>query len=266
MKDVIRKILKPILGKLRFQAMFELLHKFSLVGMNMASDGSIENSGEKNVLKYIDKKFKSNNDLVLFDVGANIGSYSGLLKDFFSDQAVIYAFEPSKKTFDKLESNVINLKNIKIFNYGFGDQDYNSILYSDGNESGFASLYNRRLNHFNIELKQKEEVTIKTVDNFCANNGVSHINFLKIDVEGNELKVLQGAKKMIDSGNIDFIQFEFGGCNIDSRTYFQDFYYLLKDNYKIYRIVKDGLRPIYRYSETCEIFLNSNYLAERILN
>lgn len=69
---------------------------------------------------------------------------------------------------------------------------------------------------------------------------------------------------MIDSGNIDFIQFEFGGCNIDSRTYFQDFYYFLKDNYDIYRIVKNGLRKIDRYSETCEVFLNSNYIAEKI--
>lgn len=258
-------MLNPILGKKFFQAMFELLHKFSLIGMNFGNDGSIQNSGEINVLNYINKKFGTINSLVLFDVGSNVGNYSKLLKNSFIDKAVIYAFEPSKKTFEKLKLNLSELQNIKLFNFALGDHDYNSVLYSDDNESGFASLYKRRLDHFNIEIRQSEEVLIKTLDGFCLDEDVKHINFLKLDVEGNELKVLQGAKKMISSGNIDFIQFEFGGCNIDSKTYFQDFYYFLKNNYRIYRVIKDGLRPIYKYSETCEVFLNSNYLAERIL-
>jgi Methyltransferase FkbM domain len=78
-----------------------------------------------------------------------------------------------------------------------------------------------------------------------------------VDVEGNELNVLKGASEMIRKGNIDFIQFEFGGTDIDSRTFFQDFYYLLKDNYKIYRIYRNGLDPIRQYNQTQEIFLAS---------
>ncbi len=68
---------------------------------------------------------------------------------------------------------------------------------------------------------------------------------------------------MLGSGAVDFIQFEFGGCNIDSRTYFQDFYYLLNDRYKISRILKDGLYPISRYKEMYEAFTTTNYLAEK---
>ncbi|GHV56141.1 hypothetical protein AGMMS49579_20380 [Spirochaetia bacterium] len=78
------------------------------------------------------------------------------------------------------------------------------------------------------------------------------------------MKVLEGAKHMIQSGNIDFIQFEFGGCNIDSRTYFQDFFYALKDRYRIYRIIRDGLFEIKAYREMYECFMNSNFFAERI--
>lgn len=66
---------------------------------------------------------------------------------------------------------------------------------------------------------------------------------------------------MICNNKIEVIQFEFGGCNIDSRTYFQDFYYLLKDNYKIYRILKNGLIEIKSYKEIYEIFITINYLA-----
>ena len=52
------------------------------------------------------------------------------------------------------------------------------------------------------------------------------IDIMKLDVEGHELDVLEGSRKTINS--IKLIQFEFGGCNIDSKTFFQDFYYFLK--------------------------------------
>jgi hypothetical protein len=84
---------------------------------------------------------------------------------------------------------------------------------------------------------------------------------LKLDIEGHELKALNGATQMINSKKIDVIQFEFGGCNIDSRTYFQYFFYLLKDNYYIYRILKDGLFEMPTYKKTYEIFITINYLA-----
>jgi hypothetical protein len=87
---------------------------------------------------------------------------------------------------------------------------------------------------------------------------------LKLDIEGHELNAIKGAKQMIADKKVDFIQFEFGGCNIDSRTYFQDFYYLLKDKYRIYRILRDGIFEIEQYKETSEIFITVNYLAERL--
>ena len=108
----------------------------------------------------------------------------------------------------------------------------------------------------------QESISITTVDEFCRKNDIAHINFLKLDIEGHELYCLEGAVEMMKNRNIDFIQFEFGGCNIDSRTYFQDFWYLLKDQYNIYRIVRDGLVQIHQYNERLEIFKNINFLAE----
>ena len=68
---------------------------------------------------------------------------------------------------------------------------------------------------------------------------------------------------MIANDAIDFVQFEFGGCNIDSRTYFQDFFRLLNRQYQIFRILKDGIWPINRYRGELECFVCSNYLAQR---
>jgi len=180
-----------------------------------------------------------------------------------SEKATIYAFEPSNKTFNKLKTNLADLTKLKLHNFGLGNENTKITLYTNSDESGLASVYKRRLDHFNIDMNKSEDIVIKTLDAFCDENRIQHVHFLKLDVEGHELKVLEGAKKMLHSGSIDFIQFEFGGCNIDSRTYFQDFYYLLKDNYKIYRIVKDGLYHINQYREMYEAFITTNYLAER---
>lgn len=262
-QKLIISIISPRMGEIMLQDFYEYLNRYSLLGMNIGRGGNPENSGEKNVLDYLTQHFALSNDLTIFDVGANIGEYSTLLKQVFSKKAVIHAFEPSPKTFGKLKLNIGDDAKIRVYNFGFGDSNAKTVLYSNADESGLASVYKRRLDHFNINMDRREEIEIKTLDTFCDDQKIDHIHFLKLDVEGNELRVLEGASKMLSSGGIDFIQFEFGGCNIDSRTYFQDFYYLLSDRYQIYRIVMDGLYPISQYKEMYEAFITTNYLAEK---
>jgi hypothetical protein len=73
--------------------------------------------------------------------------------------------------------------------------------------------------------------------------------------------VLRGAKRLIEDKAIDFIQFEFGGIDVDSRTFLHDFFALLQPNFDIYRIVVDGIVRVEHYHEKYEIFLYANYLA-----
>lgn len=257
-----RRLINKQSGKLSYQELFEELHAISLKGMNIGEGSGTSSSGEIEALNYIKTKCPENN-LILFDVGANIGLYTKLLKEQFNENAKIYSFEPSNQTFKTLQSNV-SATNVSLSNFGFGEIETNLTLYSNQEGSGLASVYNRRLDHFGIDLNLKEEIKLRTIDAFCEENEISTIDFLKIDVEGHEINVLKGAKKLIDQRKIRFIQFEFGGCNIDARTYFQDFYYLLKDNYRIFRIVKDGVFPIKNYKEMYEAFITTNYLAELI--
>lgn len=264
-KNTFKQFIKylPFLGNKNYQKIFEVIYGFSLVGMNIGMGGDVRVSGELFVLKYIKKKEEKNKSkLIIFDVGANVGEYTKLLIDCFGNTAMIYSFEPSKKTFAKLENNIKIRENIKLFNMGFGDKKEQAELFMDGDESGLASIYQRRLDHFNIKMNKKETVLIETLDNFCQDNNIDHIDFLKLDVEGHEVKVLEGAKKMLDN-SIKYIQFEFGGCNIDSRTFVQDFYYLLKDKFNLFRIVRNGIYPIKKYKEIYECFKCTNYFAER---
>ena len=80
-------------------------------------------------------------------------------------------------------------------------------------------------------------------------------------MEGHELDVLNGFGDLIYKTKL--IQFEFGGCNIDTRTYFQDFWYFFNEKaFMIYRISPRGLIPIKDYNESDEYFFGStNFIA-----
>jgi hypothetical protein len=81
-------------------------------------------------------------------------------------------------------------------------------------------------------------------------------------VEGHELSVLAGAKEVLN--RIELVQFEFGGGNIDSKTYFQDFWYFFKNlNFDIYRLTPRGPIKVSEYSEFLEVFRPTNYFAVR---
>jgi hypothetical protein len=61
---------------------------------------------------------------------------------------------------------------------------------------------------------------------------------------------------------LKIVQFEFGGSNIDTRTFFQDYWYLFTDlNFAIFRISPKGLIRINAYAETDETFSTTNYIA-----
>ncbi|MBD2700678.1 FkbM family methyltransferase [Spirosoma sp. BT702] len=268
-KKLINSLLKSdtinqsMVGKVSYQELFERLHRLSIMGMNIGNGASPENSGEVLAIAYIFNKLHKLEHITIFDVGANVGEYVVLLERYFKN-ASIYCFEPSINNYSRLLSNTKDFNNLNYYNFGFGSHSEKVTLFSEKSESALASLYNRKLDHFNIEMSHCEEVDLRTVDEFCEENFVDYIHFMKIDVEGHEMQVLNGAKKLLDSGKVDFIQFEFGGCNIDSKTYFQDFFYQLKDRYTIYRIVQDGLYKIDFYKEDYELFLTTNFLAERI--
>ena len=77
--------------------------------------------------------------------------------------------------------------------------------------------------------------------------------------------IKQSPDRHIDVGSrVDAIMFEFGGCNIDSRTFFKDFWSLLVYQYQfsLYRLLpKQRLQYLSKYSETLEQFNYQNILA-----
>ena len=195
---------------------------------------------------------------VILDVGANLGDWSKAIQAYFPI-AEIHAFEPSGVTYIELTEALQDFENISTYNFGFGEIEQSQPLFYDNEKSGMASLYRRDLSHISIEFDKFEKVEIKRLDNWLVESKIK-ANVIKIDVEGHELSVLRGLGEKIHEFKL--IQFEFGGTDIDSRTFFQDFWNLFRNtNFTIYRLTPRGKIPIRSYSERHEVFSFTTYLA-----
>lgn len=248
-------------GKFFYYKFFLILKNIGLEGLNYRNT-DINLNGELYLIKKLAIYFKAKNEnTILFDVGANIGNYSKELNRYFTDYKTIYAFEPFSVPFNELTNLAKLYPMIKPYNIGFSDTCENKIFYSNENYSEIGGVYDRSIVLENIPQTIKETKQFSTLDFFCNENSIPHIHFLKIDVEGHEYMILKGANLLIQDNKIDFIQFEFGAGNHFSRTFFLDFFQLLSTNYKLFRILSDGIIEVVKYNSDLEIQVLSNYFA-----
>jgi FkbM family methyltransferase len=201
---------------------------------------------------------------IVFDVGANMGEYSKLLlkksKDLNKD-IELHIFEPLSTCFNKIQNEFSHGENIFLNNFGISDEEKETEIYFDAAGSSFASLYQRDLSKINKQLNQKEKIKLRRVDNYITEVKIPKIDLLKIDVEGHELNVLKGVGKFLDSDFIKAIQFEYGGANLDSRTYLKDLYNILEPKgYIMCKIMRNSIQPR-NYESKMENFQYANYLA-----
>jgi FkbM family methyltransferase len=108
-------------------------------------------------------------------------------------------------------------------------------MEGDDNIQSCASLLPDNITNFVSKKMSKEQITIDTIDNFCKQHYISHIHFLKIDIEGGELDCLRGAYQMIEHNQIDIIQVEHNRCAIASRTFLRDYRDMFSKNYEMCR-------------------------------
>lgn len=212
-------------------------------------------------MKFIpNSRIKKSEGLIFFDIGANVGSYTQAILDHVP-RAIAVAFEPSTHAFSELQNNLEPDERVILVNTGVGGFSGSAKLYSDFGGSGMGSLTKRKLEHFGVNFNFEEEITLTTLDDWCTANNLWP-DMIKMDVEGHELEVLANGVEAINHAAA--IQFEFGGCNIDTRTFFQDFWYFFKEHsFKIWRITPSGIYQVKNYSEYDESFVTTNYIASR---
>lgn len=265
MKQIVKNLLLKLSADLRFQRFLERNVSFSQSLMGIGSGGYTEVSGETALVDLLWQDHSLGRPLCLFDVGANQGQFLEMMQSGLKGMPFqVHCFEPASGTFSILANKARVYSNVTLNHCGLGRQAGEMILHFDEPGSGMASLYARDLEHLGVRLSTTETVRLDTLDAYCQRHAIEVIDLLKMDVEGHELEVVNGGVEMFQQRKIRRIMFEFGGCNLDSRTLLRDFlnFFSAHGMTQVFRITPaKALVPVGRYHEGLEQYKTTNYLV-----
>jgi FkbM family methyltransferase len=135
---------------------------------------------------------------IFVDAGANIGYYTLLVSSILKDTGKVYAFEPIPVLSEQIQKSVrINgYYNVDVHTYGLSNIEGTHALYVRDENIGGSSM--QRYDSFiqDTVVKEVQDIQLKTLDDLLGNQG--HVDVIKIDVEGFEWEVLQGAEKILE--------------------------------------------------------------------
>ncbi|WP_159460580.1 FkbM family methyltransferase [Calothrix rhizosoleniae] len=226
-------------------------------------DKNGENKCINNIFEYLSQN--QDKSIVLFDIGANKGDYTKELliqSRRHNIKTDIHAFEPVSFTFNNLHTNLPKSDNLYLNQLATSDQDGSFTIYYEKQGSTLASFYQRNLDYSEIKFNESETVNTIRLEDYISSERIRHISLLKIDVEGHEIKSLEGLGKYLSGDFIDFIQFEYGGANLDSKTSLRDLFNLfINSKFVVAKIMRNGNLNIRDYVPWMENYQYANYVA-----
>jgi FkbM family methyltransferase len=198
---------------------------------------------------------------VVIDCGANRGEWTReVRRRLGSDEGTWVAVEPSPGCLPFLES----FTNLEIIHAGVGEREELLRLYTNEGTSELASLHPRSDSMAQGREFAAIDVKIVTLDSIIGEKQLNKVDFLKMDLEGHELFALRGAVRALERRQIRALSFEFGIGNVNSRTFFRDFWnFLTPLGFELRRICPGGTTILVtEYYEDLEFFRGvTNYIA-----
>ena len=149
---------------------------------------------------------------VIFDVGANVGATAQRYRALYP-RAAIHCFEPYAPSFARLSAalstdSLVSLHRLALssargsamLNVNLSAET-NSLLQSDAQA---ARYWGEGL----LETQSEVEVAVQTLDGFCEEHSIARIDVLKLDVQGAEYSVLEGADALLSARRVGMIYAE----------------------------------------------------------
>ena len=166
---------------------------------------------EPNSDEILKKIFNQNQKLVIFDVGGFDGCSVLKFKKFFPNSS-IYSFEPF--LFNYLKLKKLESKQVKTFNLGLSSKNGKEVFYVNKlrGTNSILPFCEDVTNKWGGLEGLKTEATIHsdfiTLDYIKKEKNINQVDLLKLDVQGAEFKVLEGAKKSLNEKKISTIKIE----------------------------------------------------------
>ncbi|MBV9986091.1 MAG: FkbM family methyltransferase [Chitinophagaceae bacterium] len=198
-------------------------------------------------IAYIRKAVQTGN--TVFDIGAHKGGYLYFFLQQLQYNGAIYAFEPQSVLYQYLKKmqRLFNWQQVTIEPMAVSDRSGKAMLcvpYNGGRPSSpCATIIESKMA---FDYQAREEVDTISLDTYCSTRQVAP-DFLKVDVEGNELSVFTGAQKLLHTLK-PRILFECEARFVGEEKLWETFRLLQQAQYKGYFIMQNKLLPVSAFS------------------
>jgi len=242
----------------RLPRSFYLYHlcKYYVHAYNGEYNTDMSTNGEFHLLRRV-----AGGATVVFDVGANVGHWTAEAITCNRDLAV-HCFEPCEAVCDTLRENLAGTEAV-CNHLALGSEGGTLDLHVYGEAGTCNSLYSREHHSW---LRggggaTSERVRVTTFDDYCKQNGIEHVEFVKIDVEGHDFAVMRGMGEMLRGNAVDFVQFEYSEALLDANCGLRDIWAFFEAlDYDLYKIFPRRLRRIPEYRNGYDNYVICNYV------
>lgn len=219
-------------------------------------------NGELRLQRLVIHSIPSGSKIIAFDVGARIGDWSKAFVDGAEGRPggfQLHAFEPVPDSRNKLQETFaeqVGSGEVRINGCALSNESTKDLIYVPTFMGGTSTLHPDST----VNYEQMLEVETTTIDRYCIENSIDHIDLIKIDTEGNDLRVMQGATELLRDGKVGLVQFEYNHRWIYSRSYLKDVFDFIRNTpYFVAKVCASALEVYVEWHPELERFFETNY-------
>jgi FkbM family methyltransferase len=223
------------------------------------SNVDIQKNGEQSLMRVILPLLDK--ESLVIDIGCNVGTWSIMIaRSGYKGNVLMIDMDVDSTNQAHANMSQYLDMSTEILTRMVSSEKGSVANYYKGVTSSHNSVHDMRVigDREDKIIESSERISLESL---CEERAYSRVDFLKIDVEGNELEVLLGAKSLLENQEIDVIQFEYGDAAQAARVFLTDivhFFHLY--NYSVYKImpnclVRIEIEPAINRSYSCSNFV-----------
>lgn len=207
----------------------------------------------------------------VFDVGANVGDWTGMLLDkraaYDMSNIRVFCFEPTAETHARLTERFRSLEEVHIVKLAMSDRSGPDRMAVTSETGGTNTLVFD--NALASQALRIAEIDKSTIADFCSSQEIENVHLVKSDTEGHDLAVIRGACRLFEREAINLFQFEYNHRWVYARSFIKDVFDLFAGTpYQLARICPNCIEILPAWHPELERFFEGNYLIlhERALS
>ncbi len=257
-RSTLRPQIKPLVYRFKSKVLYRVA-SFYINAYDNDNDVDFETNGEA---AFAREKLKGAR--VAFDVGAAKGEWTSIALAA-DPNIVVHCFEPTSRRTQILRDCHFDPKRVLLNQLGCGDVAATKQIFYNAS-GGSNSIFPQRYAGERYADADVETITVTTIDAYCRERGIDHVDFIKMDIEGYEPAAIRGAARMLREGRIDVVQFEYSYVYLDAGSSLMQ---LMRDvtelnpSYVFHKLYPDGAVPVRNYRHTLDNFKTQNWAIVR---